>query len=220
MTAGIVTGLRAMADRAEPREDRPKTKWLKLAAGETKTIRFLQELDESSENYNPEAGLGVMAKEWRDPNDFRKRILDTGEKCWPAERRAAGDKDWRPRTSLYINVLTEGEDGTPEVVILNQGFGPKSIVPWLIEYATDAGSITNMKFKIKRTGSGMEDTAYTLMPAGTPTDPIDASEYELYDFEKVLNHVPYEEQAAFFGYEEADEESDEGDSDDDSIWGD
>lgn len=208
-----------MAAKAEPREERKKTNYLKLGAGETKVIWFAQELDEGSEHYNPDAGLGVMAKEWRDPNNFRKRILDTGEKCWPAERRAAGDKDWRLRTSLYINVVCDDDDGNPAVFILNQGFGPKSVVPWLIEYATDAGSITNMKFKIKRTGSEMEDTAYTLMPVGAATDPIDLTGLELYDFNKVLNHVAYEDQAAYFGYTEDDSEEVSEDGDEDSIWG-
>ncbi len=106
------------------------------------------------------------------------------------------DNRWRPRTSLYVNVLDVDAN---EVKILNQGIGPKSIVPWLIEYAGDVGTITNQVFKMKRTGSGMTDTQYTLTPAGPPdTDTYNPNQHELVDLEKVVNDIPYEQQKEFF----------------------
>jgi hypothetical protein len=185
---GLVKGLGNIKKAAEGRGGA----FLRLKDGESARIRFLQELDEDSPGYNPEAGLGFLAVEYRDPDDFRKRALDTSDEggCWMAEQ------GWKPRTSLYINVLNED---TGEVNVLTQGMGPKSVVPWLIEYAGDQGTLTNRAFKIKRTGSGMTDTQYTLTPTG-PEDkePFDVTAYELIDLEKVLNNVPYEQQENYF----------------------
>ena len=213
----VVKGLGQMKNLLEKRESRGGPRFLKLKDGDSLQIRFLQELDEESEHYDKDAGLGVLVREWRDPENFRKRIVDTSEtegKCWPAEQRSKdyeenGESDWRPRVSLYVNVLVEREDEDDEVFILNQGLGPKSVVPWLIDYATETGSITNARFKIKRTGSGQYDTQYTLTPIGL-VDPVDTSDLQLAEWDKVLNHVPYDQQEEYFRGDESDD--DDGDN--------
>lgn len=214
----MVTGLDAIKKRASG-GDRQRANFLSLKDGDKKKIWFLQELDESSDNYDEEAGLGALVVEYRDPKNFRKRIVDTSDsegRCWPAEQ------GWKPRVSLYIAVAVEEDDGY-EVQILNQGFGPKSVVNWLVEYAGDAGSITNLPFKISRTGSGQFDTSYSLVPAGPAGEPLDREKHglEIPDFEKVLMHVPYERQRDFFlgdGSAAEEEEEDSG-TEAGSVWG-
>lgn len=74
------------------------------------------------------------------------------------------------------------------------------------------------KFKIKRKGSGQYDTSYTLVP-GAPVgdDDPDPSEFDLYNLdEDVVNHVPYEAQARFFGMSQSAASTDES-SDDDEV---
>lgn len=207
----IVTGIDAIRAAAKDKGGTGKGRndtFLKLQDGDVKKVRFLQELDESSPNYNEELGLGALVVEYRDPDDFRKRALDTTEsegKCWMAEQ------GWRPRVSFYINVLDEE---TGKVHVLNQGFGPKTITEWLLEYAGDAGSITNVPFKIRRKGSGQYDTEYTLTPAGVPGDPVEIDPEKLVDIDTLLNHVPYEEQEEFFRGEQASDKK----SGSESIW--
>ena len=215
----LITGLDAIKKRAAG-GDRSRASFLSLKDGDKKKIWFLQELDEDSDHYDPEAGLGALVVEYRDPNNFRKRIVDTSEsegKCWPAEQ------GWKPRVSLYIAVAVEDKDGTYEVQILNQGFGPKSVVNWLVEYAGDAGSITNVPFRISRTGSGQFDTSYSLVPAGAPGESLDreANGLEVPDIDKLLMHVPYERQRGFFLDldEESKEEDDDTATNSGSVWG-
>jgi hypothetical protein len=189
----LVKGLKNIQRAAEQRSG-GGANFLKLKDGESRKIRFLQELDEEADGFNEQAGVGFLAVEYRDPDNFRKRALDTSDEgdgsCWMAEQ------GWRPRQTLYINVL---DVETGEVKVLSQGFGPKTIVNWLLEYAGDVGTITNQDFRIKRTGSGMTDTQYTLTPAGQPDkEPYDVSQHELVDLERLLNKVPYDEQEDFF----------------------
>jgi len=203
----LIKGLKGIQKASERKGG--GARFLSLKDGESVRIRFLQELDEESPNYNEEAGLGFLAVEWRDPDNFRKRALDTSDEgaCWMAEQSQV-DNRWRPRTSLYINVL---DVDSGEVKILNQGMGPKSVVPWLVEYAGEVGTITGQAFKMKRTGSGMTDTQYTLTPAGAPdSEPYDVTQHELVDLEKVISYVPYEQQKEFFlGDKDASTSSDE-----------
>lgn len=193
----VVTGLDAIRAASKKQGSGGKSRkdtFLKLEDGDVKKIWFLQELDPESENYDEEKGLGSLVVEYRDPENFRKRVVDTSDsegRSWPEEQ------GWRPRVSLYINVYVEDEG---KVKVLNQGLGPKTIVDWLVEYAGDAGSITNVPFKIRRTGSGQYDTSYTLTPAGVPGEPkaADLNADDMVDVNDIVNHVPYEEQEEFF----------------------
>ena len=210
----VVTGLDAIRNKAKNRSSGRSNKdtFLKLEDGDVKKIWFLQELDEASPDYNEEAGLGGLVVEYRDPDNFRKRCVDTSDTegaSWPAEQ------GWKPRLSLYINVYVEDEG---KVKILNQGFGSKTVVDWLVEYAGDAGSITNVPFKIRRKGSGQYDTEYTLTPAGVPGEPkVDEIGAEnVIDLDDVLNHVPYAEQEEFFRGDE--NEKAEATSTTESVW--
>ncbi len=177
--------------------------YLKLNDGETVKVRFLQELDPDSPNYNDKAGLGALAVEHQKPGDFKVRAGCSYEdegRCWACEQHRKDFKaGWRPKTKLYINVLVTRQDGTQEVKVLSQGNGPKSITPWLLEYAGYVGSITDREFKMKRQGSGQTDTAYTLTPLKEDATQYDVSKHELVNLEEAVRTVPYDKQEEFFG---------------------
>lgn len=201
-----LTGLKELQQAQERGQSGGNRKgFLKLNDGESIKVHFLQELDEEADYYQPETGLGFIAVEWADPLNFQRKILDTSDDggCWPAEQRSMGikrgGKEWKPSRRLYINVLIESEgQHEGEVMILSQGIGDKSITPALIDYASEAGSIRANPFKIKRYGSGFSDTSYTLTPLPPYKEIPDATQYELADLDKVVRHVPYEQQEEFF----------------------
>ncbi len=73
----IVKGLKninALVDKPKYDENSPKVRWLKLADGQSAKIRFIEELDEDSANYNPERGLALVVKEHTNPKDYSKFI--------------------------------------------------------------------------------------------------------------------------------------------------
>lgn len=211
---GTSTGLAALRAKvekaAEGGGDFVKTRWVKIAGGQSLKVRFLQEIDPDSPNYNPDHGLALIASEISDPSDYTKKCLSTLEdegKCYGLEQHAVlqgteGYKGgWKPRSRLYVNVLAFPDNGDdPYVAVLSQGMGGKQITPTLLEYAEETKSITDKVFKIKRTGSDLSGTSYGLMLVSTDPTPFDYDGIELYDLDKVaVRHVPYAEQAAFFG---------------------
>jgi hypothetical protein len=221
---GISRGLKDLrkqvddaADRASGGGDYVKAKWLSLKDGDSIKIRFLQEIDPDSPDYDETRGLIFIASEVVDPGDYRKKCLDTLEdegKSFGIEmhKKMQGSDGykggWKPKQRLYSNVLNVE---TNEVMILSQGLSGKSITPTLLEYATDEetgnpASITNKTFRIKRTGKDVSSTSYALVFLGEDKTPFDFSPYELYDLENTaVRHVPYAEQAEFFGVTEGHE---------------
>lgn len=203
----VVRGLKAIKQKSE---NNKKTPFFKIGDGEAVRVRFLQELDDEHDNFNEDAGLGFLAIEHRHPKDFRKRAactMDDEGRCWACEQVTI-DKGWRQKRSLYVNVLVIRKDGSSEVAVMNQGFGPKSIAPQLVENAEVYNSITNREWRIKRSGTGL-DTGYALTPLDKDDETYDVSQHELVDLEKLLRTLPYNEQAAFYLGGESDEESDE-----------
>jgi len=182
--------------------DENKGRWLKVEDGESVKIRFLQELDADSPNYNDKLGCGFIALEHTNPKDYRRKALDTMEsegRDWANEQHRKDPKaGWKARTRLYINVLVDDGKEDPYVAILSQGTSGKTITPTLIEYAGEMGSITNLMWRIKRNGA-KTDTSYTIIPLAKDESPFDFSTLELYDLEKTaVRHVPYAEQEAFY----------------------
>lgn len=202
----IVKGLKAIANASSG-----GGAYLRIKDGDNVPLWFLQELDEGSPNYNEKAGIGFVAVEHKHPDKdkFKLKALCTADEggCWPCEQ------GWSQKQNLYINVLADYK-GEEKVYILTQGLGgSKTFVSWLLDFAGDAETITNQKFKFKRTGSGQYDTTYSLMPSGAPDkEPRDPTQYDLFDLEKVaVRHVPYEAQEQYFGGapESPDEDEDE-----------
>lgn len=216
---GLVRGLKGIQDRLEQSGgsgDRVKAKFLKLNDGEQVKVRFLQELDPDSPNYNEQNGLGFLAVEHESPVDFKKRAVCTYDdegQCVGCEQYAAGNPKFKQKVKLYINALVTKPDGSSEVVVVSQGNGPKSVTPQLIEAADEYGSITNRVFKLKRKGAGRTDTSYTLTPLDKDDFEYDVTQHELFDLEQVVWQVPYEKQSAYFGGDE----SSEGTGTDDAV---
>jgi hypothetical protein len=206
---GIVKGLKAINKHVEAEEakfsgggtsDAPKTKWFSLKDKQAVKVLFLQELDEDSENFSLKNDIGFLATEHQNPDNFKLKAVcsaDEGQ-CYGCEMHdlKGWKAGWKQKTRLYINVLVDDGVNEPYVAVLSQGNGPKSITPALLEYAGLVGTITDKWYRIKRDGSGQTDTSYLLMPLA-PSDK-NVEDYELFDLEKVVRQVPYEEQAAHY----------------------
>ena len=206
---GIVKGLKDLNKALDKPQsstgESSKARWVKLEDGESVKIRFLQELDPDSPHYNDKVGLGFIAVEHTNPKDYRRKALcsmqDQG-KCWGCEQHRKDYKaGWKGRSRLYINVLVDDGKEDPYVAILSQGSSGKTITPTLIEYAGEMGSISNLMWRVKRTGL-KTDTSYTAIPLAKDEKPFDASSFELYKLEEVaIRDLPYSEQEAFFNGE-------------------
>jgi hypothetical protein len=202
---GLVKGLKGLnAAMDRPAEsDGPRGRWLKLKDGESVKIKFLQELDPDSPNYNEKAGLGFIAVEHTNPEDYRKKALCSIEdqgRCYGCEQHRKDYKaGWRGRPRFYCNVLVnDSTDEPPYVAIFSQGTGPKSATQEIIQYAGETATITSNTWRLKRIGERME-TSYSIIPLPTDSGDVDIEDLELYDLEAVaVRDVPYEEQEAFY----------------------
>lgn len=213
---GIVKGLKDLnkaLDKPQPTGgEGSKARWVKLEDGESVKIRFLQELDPDSPTYNDKFGLGFIAVEHTNPKDYRRKLLCTMQdqgKCWGCEQHRKDYKaGWKGRSRLYINVLVDDGKNDPYVAILSQGSSGKTVTPTLIEYAGEMGSITNLMWRIKRTGT-KTDTSYTIIPLAKDESDFDTSSLELYNLEETaVREMKYTEQEAFFNGEGGSEEQD------------
>jgi hypothetical protein len=211
---GLVKGLKDLnkvMDKPQTSSgDGSKARWVKLDDAESVKIRFLQELDPDSPHYNEKNGLGFIAVEHTNPKDYKRKALctiDDQGKCWGCEQHRKDYKaGWKGRSRLYINVLVDDGKEEPYVAILSQGSSGKTITPTLIEYAGEMGSISNLMWRIKRTGT-KTDTSYTSIPLAKDEAPFDSSGLELYELEKVaVRDLPYTEQEAFFNGEGGEDE--------------
>ncbi len=211
---GIVKGLKDLNKALDKPQssggEGSKARWLKLEDGESIKIRFLQELDPDSPNYDEKVGLGFIAVEHTNPKDYRRKGLcsmDDQGKCWGCEQHRKDYKaGWKGRSRLYINVLVDDGKEDPYVAVLSQGSSGKTITPTVIEYAGEMGAITNLMWRIKRTGT-KTDTSYTIIPLAKDEEKFDMSSFELYKLEEVaVRDLPYADQEAFFNGESNNEE--------------
>jgi hypothetical protein len=200
----VVKGLaniNALLDKPKYDESKPRVKWLKLADGQAVKIRFLEELDEDSANYNEGRGLALVVKEHTNPKDFRRRAVDTMDtegRDWAEEMHRKDPKaGWRGRLRFYCNVLVDDGIEEPYVAIWSMGVSKMSVFNTIREFAIETGSISNLEWKLKRSGQGTE-TSYTLIPSAPDTEPYDWNSVEPFPIEMALNKIPYAEQEAFY----------------------
>ena len=203
---GIVTGLAALNKQMEqsgPSGDSQKGRWLQVKDGQSIKIRFVQEVDADSKNYVEKAGLAFIAIEHTNPKDYKRKALctiDDQGRCFGCEQHRRDPKaGWKGKRRFYANVLVNDEKEEPYVAIFSQGVGPKSATEEVIAYAGETGSITNINWKLKRTGTGME-TNYSIIPLPTADSaPIDFDKYELFDLTKTaVREIAYEDQENFY----------------------
>ena len=200
----IVKGLKninALVDKPKFEGTGTKVRWFKIADGQAVKIRFIEELDEDSANYNEARGLALVVSEHTNPKDYKRKAIDTMEsegRDWAEEMHRKDMKaGWRARLRFYCNVLIDDGIEAPYVAIWNMGVSKQSAFNTIREYALETGSISNLTWKVKRNGQGTE-TSYTLIPSVPDTAPFDWKEIEPYPLEKALNKVPYAEQEAFY----------------------
>lgn len=203
---GIVTGLKAMNQQMEQKThsgDGVKGRWLQLKDGQSLKIRFMQEIDPDSPSYIEKAGLAFIAIEHTNPKDYKRKALCTIEdqgRCYGCEMHRRDPKaGWKGRSRFYANVLVDDGEEEAYVAIFSQGAGPKSATPEIINYAGETGSISNLNWKLKRTGTAT-DTNYSIIPLPTAdAKPIDLDKYELFDLAKTaVRDVEYAEQENFY----------------------
>lgn len=184
-------------------ESGPKARWLKLEDGQSLKIRFLNEVDADSKNYDKDRGLAIVVAEHTNPKDYRRKSVCTMEeegRCYGCEMNRRDPKaGWKARLRYYTNVLVDEGDSEPYVAIWSQGVGPKSpTTTTIVEYAGDTGSITNVVWRLKRTGTGTQ-TSYSLFPLTTDESKFDFKDVELYELEATaVRQVKYADQEAFF----------------------
>jgi hypothetical protein len=128
--------------------------------------------------------------------------MDDQGKCYGCEQHRKDYKaGWKGKPRLYINVLVDNGKDDPFVAVLSQGISGKTITPTLNEYAKEMGSITNLMWRIKRTGL-KTDTSYTIIPLQKDESEFDSSVLELHDLlATAVRDLPYVEQDAFFAGE-------------------
>jgi hypothetical protein len=200
----VVKGLaniNALLDKPKYDSDKPRVKWLKLADNQSVKIRFIEELDEESSNYSADRGLALVVKEHVNPKDYRRRAVDTMDsegRDWAEEMHRKDPKaGWRGRLRFYCNVLVDDGIEEPYAAIWSMGVSKMSVFNTIREYAIETGSISNLVWKLKRSGQGTE-TSYTLIPSAPDTEPFDWKSVEPFPIEMALNNIPYAEQEAFY----------------------
>ena len=204
----IVKGLKninALVDKPKYEGTGTKVRWVKLADGQAAKIRFVNELDQDSANYNEDRGLAVVCSEHTNPKDYKRKAACTQEsegRCFGCEMARKEPKSgWRARLRFYTNVLVD--DGTEDayIAVWSQGISKQSAFNTIRESALETGSISNLQWKLKRNGQGTE-TNYTLIPNVPDSEPFKWDGYEFFNLDKVVREVPYPEQEAFyFGFD-------------------
>lgn len=200
----VIKGLKninALLDKPKYDESKPRVRWLKLADGQSVKIRFIEELDEDSANYDAERGLALVVKEHTNPKDYRRKAVDTMDtegRDWAEEMHQKDPKaGWRGRLRFYCNVLVDDGIEEPYVAIWSMGVSKQSSFNIIREYALETGSISNLTWKLKRSGQGTE-TSYTLIPSAPDAEPFNWGEVKPFPLEAALNKIPYAEQEAFY----------------------
>jgi hypothetical protein len=200
----VIKGLKninALLDKPKYDSDKPRVRWLKLADAQSVKIRFIEELDDESANYNESRGLSLVVKEHTNPKDYRRKAVDTMDsegRDWAEEMHRKDPKaGWRGRLRFYCNLLVDDGIEEPYAAIWSMGVSKMSSFNTIREYALETGSISNLTWKLKRNGQGTE-TSYTLIPSAPDSEPFAWGEVEPFNLELALTQIPYAEQEAFY----------------------
>jgi hypothetical protein len=193
--------INALLDKPKYEGTGSKVRWLKLEDGQSVKIRFIEELDEDSPNYDAKRGLAIVVKEHTNPKDYKRKAVDTMDsegRDWAEEMHRKDPKaGWKARLRFYCNVLIDDGIEDPYVAIWSMGISKQSAFNTIREFALETGSISNLSWKLKRSGQGTE-TTYTLIPSGPDTEPYNWEGVEPFPLESALRNIPYAEQEAFY----------------------
>ena len=179
-------------------------RFIYLRDGDNYKVRFRQELTEDGANHNDDAGTSVVVPVVTSPINWKYKAMSTAGlaesdyRCWATEQ-IGNDRRWKPRPVLLINAAVEVEPGQWEPRIIETVLtNPRHIGQTIIEYAETYGTITDRYYKFSRTGSGPQDTSYTLIPLETAEEPEAIANLQMHDLDNVYKVIPYEQQEAFF----------------------
>jgi len=203
---GIMKGLKAMEQaidkpRATAESSGVKVRWLKLEDGQSAKVRFVNELDVDSPNFDEKRDVAIVVSEHTNPKDYKRKAVcsqDSEGRCFGCEMARKEPKSgWRARFRFYTNLLVDDGLEDPYVAVWSQGVGKQSAFNTLKEYAIETGSISNRVWRMKRQGTGT-DTTYILLPGDPDDDKFDWSGVDPFNLEKVVREVPYAEQENFY----------------------
>lgn len=178
-------------------------KFFTIQSGETFKIRFRQELTEDSKNYDDVAGTAITVPVVTSPINWKWRAASTSGlenynyRCWASEQ-IGKDTRWRPKPHLLLNVAVETSPGSWEPRIIDTTFNQRHIGLILIEYAKEFGTITDRYYKYSRTGSGAQDTNYTLIPLDQSPMPENIAKLTMHDLNSIYMTIPYAKQETYF----------------------
>ena len=179
-------------------------RFIYLRDGDNYKVRFRQELTEDGANHNDEAGTSVVIPVVTSPINWKYKAMSTAGmaesdyRCWATEQ-IGNDRRWKPRPVLLINAAVEIEPGQWEPRIIETVLtNPRHIGQTIIEYAETYGTITDRYYKFSRTGSGPQDTSYTLIPLENADEPEAITNLQMHDLDNVYKVIPYEQQEAYY----------------------
>lgn len=179
-----------------------KNKFFSMQSGDTFKIRFRQELAQDSKNFDEAVGTAITVPVVTSPINWKWRVASTRElpdfnyRCWASEQ-IAKDTRWRPKPHLLINIAVEVEPGTWEPRVMDTTYNQRHMALILIEYAKEFGTITDRYYKCSRTGSGPQDTNYTLIPLDQSPMPDNIKSLPMHDLDNIYKTLPYADQEKY-----------------------
>lgn len=197
--------MKAKKEKAE-RDSRPKVEWFSLKNGETKYIRFLQELDEDMRNFDSKFGTAEFLLEHVSPEDWARKAVCTMEdegRCFGCEMNKEVEKvvdengkdkwrPWAPKSNFYIYVV----DAKGDVKVMSRPTGNKLFDALTKEIDENDNSLTDLTFEISK-GPNKSD-AWEVRP--TKKNHFELPEIpEIVDLGSAVGFkVPYAEQRSFY----------------------
>lgn len=183
--------------------DGPRRAYLKVDPGESKRIRFRQELVSDAENYDDERGNAAVLRVHQSPNNFRVKALCTKDseenefRCFACEQVMEGEKGFRSRERLLINVLALDDEEWAPFVLEQAWAGNSNIGQLLVEFTGEYGTLLDRDYKITRIGKGL-DTKYSIIPLKEGSAPPEDEDAEVFTVHDAVRTVAYDDQKNFY----------------------
>ena len=198
---GFMTGMKNIA-AATTSSDDSYVKRLRISDGQSVKIRIISELDESSPNYDPKRGLAGLHMQHESPLDWKRKCQCTKDdegRCRGCEKYGS-DKKLKAKKRFYINVLVDDGIEEPYVAVWDMATYKTPAYDAIWDRFMDTKSVSNLVWKLKRTGAGQQDTTYTFQPVSFDTEPFAwPADIEPFDLKTVVEYIPYDKQDSFYG---------------------
>ena len=204
---GFAKGMKAI-EKATERKSNDFAKRVKLADGQAVEVRLINEMDDDSPHYDPARGLAGVVKQHVSPFNWLKKAectMETEGRCWACEQAQAlvgteNGKKWRWKQRFYANVLVDDKVDEPYLAYLDLATYRNNVYETIKDHFLDTGSVSNVVWKMKRSGSGQNDTTYLFQVRSIDSKPFDwPADLVPYELEQLVPTIPYDEQAAFYG---------------------